>query len=406
MNNTGRIVTLNAGSSSIKFALFDQRAGRPLAHARGLAETVGTGRHLRITLADGAVAREQSWTSDAPFHADALARLLAWHGDDAAVAAVGHRVVHGGIAHTGPALVDAALIDELTALAPLAPLHQPHNLAAITAAAEIWPDVPQIACFDTSFHRHHPWVNDTFALPRALYEQGVRRYGFHGLSYEYITTRLADLVPSLAKTRVVIAHLGNGASMCAIRDAASLASSMGFTALDGLPMGTRCGQLDPGVVLYLLQHRGMSADAITDLLYRRSGLLGLSGLSSDMRELLASAAPHAAEAIEYFVFRIRRELGGLAAALEGLDLVVFCGGIGENAWQIRERVLAGMGWLGIELDPTANRAGAQTISTPGSAVRAMVIPTDEDAMIAAHCMAMLASHAAVQGPGRTRPMRD
>ncbi len=393
MNDGDHIVCINAGSSSIKFALFELRQDEPLAHAEGIAETTGTGRHLRIHLADGSVAREQSWQSTDPFHADALARLLDWlEAAGATIAAVGHRVVHGGINHDGPALVDDALVGELTALSPLAPLHQPHNLAAIAAARAAWPDAPQIACFDTSFHRRHPWVNDAFALPRALYDEGVRRYGFHGLSYEYISRELARTVPALAAGRVIVAHLGNGASMCAIRDGRSIASSMGLTALDGLPMGTRCGQLDPGVVLYLLQHRGMSTADITDLLYRRSGLLGLSGLSSDMRALLASDSVGAREAIEYFVFRIRRELGGLAAALDGLDLVVFCGGIGENAWQIRERVLAGMGWLGIDLDAAANRAGASVISAPGSAVCAMVVPTNEDAMIAAHCVAALRAH--------------
>jgi acetate kinase len=241
-------------------------------------------------------------------------------------------------------------------------------------------------------------VNDTFALPQALFEEGVRRYGFHGLSYEYVSGRLAEIAPLYAAGRVVIAHLGNGASMCALRDGHSIASSMGFTALDGLPMGTRCGQLDPGVVLYLMQEKRMSADAISDLLYKESGLKGLSGLSSDMRELEASDAPAAHRAIEYFVFRIRRELGGLAAALKGLDAFVFCGGIGEHAWQVRERVLEGMEWIGVELDRAANRASARVISSERSRVRVYVIPTNEEAMIARHTLALLRPDAYVATP--------
>jgi acetate kinase len=249
--------------------------------------------------------------------------------------------------------------------------------------------VQQVACFDTAFHRSHPFVDDVFALPRRLYDEGVRRYGFHGLSYEYITGRLAEISPLHAAGRVVVAHLGNGASMCAIRDGHSVASTMGFTALDGLPMGTRCGQLDPGVVLYLMQTKQMTADAVADLLYRDSGLKGLSGVSHDMRELEASDDPHAQQAIEYFVFRIRRELGGMAAVLKGIDAFVFCGGIGENAWHVRERVMEGMEWIGIELDRCANRANAQVISSERSRVRVFVIPTDEEAMIARHTLAVV-----------------
>jgi acetate kinase len=310
---------------------------------------------------------------------------------DANVVGVGHRVVHGGTRYDAPVAIDDDVLCHLRGLVPLAPLHQPHNLAGIAAAQAAWPDVPQVACFDTAFHRTHPFVNDVFALPLEFFEMGVRRYGFHGLSYEYLTQRLRRIAPFHAAGRVIVAHLGNGASMCAIRDGQSIASSMGFTALDGLPMGTRCGQLDPGVVLFLMQEKGMSAEAITDLLYRESGLKGLSGVSHDMRDLEASDREEARQAIEYFVFRIRRELGGLAAALEGLDAMVFCGGIGEHAWRVRERTLEGMGWIGIDLDRSANREGAEVISSSRSRVKVFVIPTDEEAMIASHTLTVLRS---------------
>jgi acetate kinase len=302
--------------------------------------------------------------------------------------------VHGGTRYVAPVLVTDEVLAYLRTLVPLAPLHVPYNLAGIHAAQEAWPHVQQVACFDTAFHRAHPFVNDVFALPRHFYDEGVRRYGFHGLSYEYVTGRLQEIAPHHAAGRVVIAHLGNGASMCAIRDGHSIASSMGFTALDGLPMGTRCGQLDPGVVLYLMQEKKLSADQISDLLYRESGLKGLSGVSHDMRELEASDAPEAAQAIEYFVFRIRRELGGLAAVLKGLDAFVFCGGIGEHAWHVRERVLEGMEWIGVELDRQANRANAQIISSERSRVRVFVIPTNEEEMIARHTIATIGQTAA------------
>jgi acetate kinase len=386
------VITLNAGSSSIKFALFAVAAAGPHAIATGLAETIGEGWRIRVKAPDGTIGHEESWQGGAPFHAEAMGRILDWRARShpgAEIVAAGHRVVHGGLAFDRPILLDPAALAALETLVPLAPLHQPHNLAGISAAQAAWPGIPQVACFDTAFHRTHPYVNDTFALPRRFYEEGVRRYGFHGLSYEYIAERLRAVAPFHAAGRVVVAHLGNGASMCAMRDGRSVASTMGFTALDGLPMGTRCGQLDPGVLLYLMQHKGMDAGQISDLLYKESGLKGLSGLSADMRDLEASAAPEAAQAIEYFTFRIRRELGGLAAALEGLDAVVFCGGIGENAWRIREDVLEGMEWLGIELDRTANRARAQLISSARSRVQVFVIPTDEEAMIARHTLSLL-----------------
>jgi acetate kinase len=387
------VMTLNAGSSSIKFALFTPDHGEPVALATGLVEMHGEARHLRVRGPDGEVTHEENWARAAEgFHEEALRRVLAWRRatfPNADVIAAGHRVVHGGPRYSEPVLATDEVLDYLSTLNPLAPLHEPHNIAGILAARAAWPHVQQVACFDTAFHRSHPFVNDTFGLPRSLYEEGVRRYGFHGLSYEYICGRLREIAPRHAAGRVVVAHLGNGASMCAIRDGRSVASSMGFTALDGLPMGTRCGQLDPGVVLYLLQQKDMAPAQITDLLYNESGLKGLSGISGDMRMLLAADTPPAREAIDYFVFRIRRECGGLAAALQGLDAIVFCGGIGENAWQVRARVLEGLEWIGVQIDETANRANAQVISRPSSDVTVFVIPTNEEAMIAKHTLAVV-----------------
>jgi acetate kinase len=388
------VVTLNAGSSSIKFALFELNGGEPVALAIGLVEMLGETRRIKVSNGDGVAIHEEGWpeAAGASFHTDALRRILTWRSGtfpNANVVAAGHRVVHGGIHYDAPVLVTDEVLRDLEALTPLAPLHQPNNIAGILAAREAWPHVRQVACFDTAFHRAHPFVNDVFALPRKFYDEGVRRYGFHGLSYQYVTGKLRQIAPLYAAGRVVVAHLGNGASMCAIRDGHSIGSSMGFTALDGLPMGTRCGQLDPGVVLYLMQEKKMSAEAISDLLYRESGLKGLSGLSHDMRELEASDSTEAQQAIEYFVFRIRRELGGLAAVLEGIDAVVFCGGIGEHAWRVREGVLEGMEWIGIELDRTANLESRQVISSERSRVRVFVIPTNEEAMIARQTLEVL-----------------
>jgi acetate kinase len=397
-------MTLNAGSSSIKFALFELNGGAPRPVVTGLAEMLSGQRRIRVSDATEAVIHEEEWTagSGIPFHTNALQRMLAWRRQafpDANVVAAGHRVVHGGIHFDAPVVVTDDVLEQLQALIPLAPLHQPHNIAGIIAAQEAWPHVQQVACFDTAFHRAHPFVNDVFALPLSLYDEGVRRYGFHGLSYEYVIGRLREVAPHHAAGRVVVAHLGNGASMCAIRDGLSIGSSMGFTALDGLPMGTRCGQLDPGVVLYLLQEKKMDADAIANLLYKHSGLKGLSGVSHDMRELEASSERGAHQAIEYFVFRIRRELGGLAAVLKGIDAMVFCGGIGEHAWRIRESVLEDMEWIGIELDRFANRDNAEVISSERSRVRVFVIPTDEEAMIARHTIGAIDRELAAVGTG-------
>ncbi|TCO72339.1 acetate/propionate family kinase [Rhodovulum euryhalinum] len=393
-------LTLNAGSSSLKFGLFELGDGRgePAPRILGEIDRIGSEPHMRATRQDGTLLSDAPLPGeDAADHAGALARaleLIARDRPHAQIVAVGHRVVHGGPDHAAPVVLGPAMLDRLAALEPLAPLHQPHNLAGVRAAFGAFPGAVQVACFDTAFHRHHPWVNDTFGLPRAYYDKGVRRYGFHGLSYDYIAGRLAEIAPHLHAGRVIVAHLGNGASMCGMIGGRSIASSMGFSALDGLPMGTRCGQLDPGVVLYLMQHEGMTADEISDLLYRRSGLFGLSGLSNDMRRLEQAGTDAAREAIAYFVFRIRRELGGLAAALGGLDALVFCGGIGEHSVPIRRQVCEGMGWIGLELDEARNTRGETVISTDLSRVRVLVIPTDEEIVIARAARDMLAARRA------------
>ena len=367
------ILTLNAGSSSIKFAVY--RAGdEPEELARGQIENLGPAARMMF----GGTTREIG-SADHKRGVQAILTTLEPVLAGETVKGVGHRVVHGGVHFDAPRVLDMDTISELETLTPLAPLHQPHNLAAVGAAVTAFPDAVQVACFDTAFHRGHPFVNDTFALPRRFYEEGVRRYGFHGLSYDYVSSEVARLYPDLAEGRVVIAHLGNGASMCAVKAGQSMGSTMGFSALDGLPMGTRCGQLDPGVMLYLMD-RGMTSSEISAMLYKESGLKGMSGISHDMRELEASDNPGAAEAIDYFVFRIRRELGAMAAVLGGLDALVFCGGIGENAANIRARVCDGMDWLGLAVDDAANTGNAQEISAGDT--RVLVIPTDEERVIA------------------------
>jgi len=383
------VLTLNAGSSSLKFAAFATANGGALNQlASGQIEGIGA-------TPKGAVKAATGETTDLVFepsqgrvdHQAAMGAILGWlrkAGSDSSVAAVGHRVVHGGPDLAEPMLIDAAVLAKLKRLIPLAPLHQPHNIAGIEAAMKAFPLTPQVACFDTAFHRSHPFVSDTFALPRSYYDEGVRRYGFHGLSYEYIVRKLRSIAPQVAREDVVIAHLGNGASMCAVTNGRSIASTMGFTALDGLPMGTRCGQIDPGVLLYLMVAKKMSADEISDLLYNKSGLKGMSGLSQDMRELEASDSPAARDAIAYFVERIRRELAGLAATVHGIEGIVFTAGIGEHSWRVREAVLKGMEWLGAQIDDEANRASAQIISSRSSKTVVFVIPTDEERMIAEH----------------------
>lgn len=382
-----RALTLNAGSSSLKFGLFEPGATDPVPLAMGKVERIGAAARMQVQIGDTPERETLLSPEDAADHAGALRAVLRALNDVAGeITAVGHRVVHGGLQYAAPAEIDEAALAELETLIPFAPLHQPHNLAGIRAARAAFPAARQMACFDTAFHRSHPFVNDAFALPRSYFDKGVRRYGFHGLSYDYIAGALVERAPLLASGRVVVAHLGNGASMCGMLDGRSVASTMGFSALDGLPMGTRSGQVDPGVLLYMMQQEKLSPEEIADILYKKSGLLGLSGLSNDMRVLEASDDPKAREALDYFVFRIRRELGGLSAALQGLDALVFTGGIGENSSLVRSRVCAGMDWLGIEIDETANSENAELISTPLSRVQVLVVPTNEELVIARACL--------------------
>lgn len=388
------ILVLNAGSSSLKFTLYQVGTGDALAkRLSGNAEELTGAARFAARDAEGALADEHVW-DEPPGHAGAIAYLLDWLNDrmeGARLVAVGHRVVHGGLDYAAPIRVNATILARLRGLIPLAPLHQPHNLLPIAQMLETRPDLPQVACFDTAFHRTAPEIAQAFALPAEITERGVRRYGFHGLSYEYIASTLPGIDPAAAAGRTIVLHLGNGASMCAMLGGKSQASTMGFTALDGLPMGTRCGAIDPGVVIYLDQALGMSMTEVEDLLYKRSGLLGVSGVSSDMREILASDAPRARFALDLYAYRIGRELGSLAAALGGLDAVVFTAGIGENAPDVRAAAARHGAWLGIDLDPEANAAGhgPRRISTPASRVAVWTIPTDEELMIARHALRVI-----------------
>jgi len=383
------IIVLNAGSSSLKFTIYSANGEKPAALYDGQIEGIGTEPRFKVKDGAGKVVEEKKWPADAPLdHEGAIDALFAWGrgvlSSSDRIVAVGHRVVHGGLEYTKPTVVNDHILGDLEKFVPLAPLHQPHNLAAIRIVAKRNPGIPQVACFDTSFHTSIPTVGQAFALPRKYSEQGVRRYGFHGLSYEYIASVLPGVDQEAAKGRTIVAHLGNGASMCAMKELKSSACTLGFTAVEGLMMGTRCGTLDPGVMLYLMDECGMNTRDLEKLIYKESGLLGVSGISSDMRTLLESTAPHAAEAVELFVYRITREMGSLAAALGGLDALVFTGGIGENAAAIRERVCRAAQWLGLEFDEKANAGGGPRISREGSRVRAWVIPTDEELMIALH----------------------
>lgn len=391
------ILVLNAGSSSLKFSVYAEGAdsSRPLQRLQhGEFDGLNATPHFRASDAAGAVIASRDWPAGSAMSHDAALSLLFEHLDVACrgdrIRAVGHRVVHGGTACSGPVRVDAAIFDTLRKLVPLAPLHQPHNLAPINRLMLDRPALPQVACFDTAFHRTQPPVAQAFALPPEITNRGVHRYGFHGLSYEYIARTLPQFDAVAAAGRAIVAHLGNGSSLCAMRAGASMATTMGFTALDGLPMGSRSGAIDPGVLLYLMDELHMDARAIENLLYRRSGLLGVSGISADMRELLESGDPRAEQAIDLYVYRIGREIGSLAAALGGLDAVVFTAGIGEHAAPIRERIGRSMAWLGVEIDAAANAAHGPRVSTPASRVSAWVIPTDEELMIATHTLAVLA----------------
>ena len=388
------ILVLNAGSSSLKFTMFSYDSDELHVRYSGQIEGIGTRPHFKVSASAAQIVYETSWENPpvGQGHAYAFAQLADWLAprlSEAELIGVGHRVVHGGPTYSAPLVVTPTVLRHLEAFVQLAPLHQPANLACIRATLDFLPGIANVACFDTAFHRSHPLVADRYALPAEYYAEGVRRYGFHGLSYEYIARALTSVDPVLAAGHVVIAHLGNGSSMCALSGGRSHDSSMGFTALDGLPMGTRCGQIDPGVLLYLMQTKGMGVQQIEELLYKRSGLLGISGVSMDMRNLEASADPRAAEAIDYYVFRIIRETGALAAAMGGLDGLVFTAGIGEHAAAIRERVCRGLAWLGLRFDPEANASHGPRISVPGSTVAAWVIPTDEERMIALHMLNVL-----------------
>jgi acetate kinase len=387
------LLIVNAGSSSVKFQVFDASAdATPQRLVKGQIDGIGTRPRLRAASHDGAPLIDRSCAPDEI--KDVPAAIVA-AGDwlrsiqTFELIAVGHRVVHGGPHYDRPVVVDREVLTRLEEYCPLAPLHQPNNLAPIRALLERRPDLVQVACFDTAFHRTHSVLADRYALPERFYREGVRRYGFHGLSYEYVAGRLPEIAPAVAQRRVIVAHLGSGASMCAIADGKSVDSTMGFTALDGLPMGTRPGQIDPGVLLYLFTAKRMSAAAVEDLLYRESGLKGLSGISNDMRELETSTAPGAALAIDYFVHRIGLNAGMLAAALGGLDAFVFTAGIGENSAMIRARVAEKLAWLGVAFDADANAAGKGLISRPESRVKLYVVPTDEELMIARHTLSLL-----------------
>jgi len=393
------VITFNAGSSSVKFALFSiDAAGLLQRAAAGQVDGLGADAHFKAQAADGRTLHDDDLPAgELCGHGDALDAILALIGAEfprLQLAAVGHRVVHGATHFTSSTVVDDEVLAALRALVPLAPLHLPTNIAGIEATRSAFPGVPQVACFDTAFHSGRGFLREAYALPRSHYDAGIRRYGFHGLSYEYIARRLAELSPREAAGRVIVAHLGNGASMCALQAGRSVDTTMGYTALDGLPMGTRCGAIDPGVLLHLVGTQGYGAEQLSDLLYKESGLKGLSGLTHDMRELEACDDPRAAEAIAYFCARIRREAGALAASLGGLDAFVFTGGIGEHSARVRAAVLAELGWLGVAFDaaaPAQRESGDRLISASGSAVGAWVIATDEEATIARHALAVAAA---------------
>jgi acetate kinase len=382
-------LVLNAGSSSLKFCVFQRPDGeRWRLGARGQIEGIGTSPRLSVKDANlRKVADEQLDTSTVQNGRDAIGALAIWLRSNyagARVLGVGHRVVHGGAKFTRPVVVTPEILAELKELIPLAPLHQPYNLAAIEAVEEKLPNVPQVACFDTSFHRSHAPVADLIPLPREIREGGLQRYGFHGLSYEYIASHLPEVAPDIAKGKVIVAHLGSGASLCALNDGQSVDTTMGFTAVEGLCMGTRPGSIDPGAVLYLFQNLGLSVKEVETMLYKKSGLIGISGISNDMRDLLGREEPEAKLAVDYFIYRIAKEIGALAAALGGVDALVFTAGIGENSAEIRRRVCEASRWLGVEIDEGANQKGSALISTQQSKTSVWVVPTNEELMIAFH----------------------
>jgi len=399
------ILVVNAGSSSVKFQIFDQRAsGDPQRLIKGQFDGIGTRPRLRAEARDGKPLIDKTYTAkEIADVATAIGAAGNWLRETQKIelGAVGHRVVHGGPDYDRAVVINKDILKRLEQFSSLAPLHQPNNLAPIRSLMAKRPELLQVACFDTAFHRSHGPLADHYAIPERFYQEGVRRYGFHGLSYEYIAGRLPELNPAIAKGRVIVAHLGSGASMCALEKGRSVESTMGFTALDGLPMGTRPGQIDPGVLLYLIEQKGMSAKEVEDLLYRQSGLKGLSGISNDMRELQASDSPAAALAIDYFVYRIALNAGMLAAALNGLDAFIFTAGIGENSATIRARVAGKLAWLGVDFDAEANKAGGPLISKPHSKVATYVIGTDEELMIARHTVSFLSRAARVASLEKT-----
>jgi acetate kinase len=388
------ILVINAGSSSLKFSGFAPAGDAdPEMLFKGQVERIGTAPRLTAHDAAGALLVDETYDNDAVRGHDgaiaAVSARLREFGAETRLAAAGHRVVHGGAEFAKPVLVDDTVLAKLEKLVPIVPLHQPANLAGIRALRAQNRALPQVACFDTAFHRGHSEIVERFALPEKFYRDGIRRYGFHGLSYEYIARKLPAVAPDIAAGRVIVAHLGSGASLCALKGGRSIDSTMAFTALDGLPMGTRCGALDPGVVIYLIRDKGMSPGAVEQLLYYECGLRGLSGLSNDARDLEVSDDPAAKLALDYFAHQVCRQIGALAAELEGLDAIVFTAGIGENSATMRRRILARLSWLGLRLDDVANRAGGPCISDPGSAVSAWVIPTNEELVIARHTQALV-----------------
>jgi acetate kinase len=386
-----QIGVINAGSSSIKFAIFNDDTDQSLLF-RGQMEKIGVGPSLTVEGPAGEKLIEKEWGATDLNHHSAtkiiLESSIALLGGEG-IEGIGHRVVHGGMEFAAPTVVTKEVVASLKSLCPLAPLHQPHNLTPIESILAEAPHIPQVACFDTAFHQTQPLLAQSFALPRDLTEAGVRRYGFHGLSYEYVSGKLRDIAPEQADGRIIVAHLGNGASLCAMHQGQSVATTMGFTAVEGLMMGTRCGSIDPGVLLYLMDERGMDARALEDLVYKKSGLLGVSGLSSDMRTLRASDDPRAREAIDLFIYRIVREIGSLAAALGGLDGIIFTGGIGQRDARTRKEVIDGCGWLGAAIDEQSNAAGEGRIDGPSSKIPVWVLPTDEERVIARHTAALL-----------------
>jgi acetate kinase len=393
-------LVLNAGSSSLKFCVFQRPGGDTWRlDARGQIEGIGTSARLSVKDSSGGRLADDELGASVRDGRDAIDALAVWlrsRYEGSRVLGVGHRVVHGGARFAGPTILNKEILAELSELIPLAPLHQPHNLAAIDAVFDRLPGVPQVACFDTSFHRGHAAIADVIPLPREICKTGLQRYGFHGLSYEYIASVLPEVAPEVAARKVIVAHLGNGASLCALNAGKSIDTTMGFTALDGLCMGTRPGALDPGVVLYLFQNLGLSAKEVETILYKKSGLIGISGISNDMRELLDRREPEAQLAVDFFVYRVAKEIGALAAVLGGVDGLVFTAGIGENSPEIRRRIAEASRWLGIEIDAPANNVTASRISTAQSKVSVWVIPTNEELMIAQHTGTLLGlqSHSA------------